>query len=77
MQAVFPIGRFPIVCLCPPITLRRAFFVVMIVGPSFLIGISPIAVYRFASGVRGCIRLVIGTIGTFRTRGRRIIATPP
>jgi hypothetical protein len=52
-------------------------FFVMIVGPSFLIGISPIAVYRFTSGVRGCIRLMIGTIGTFRAWGSRIIAGPP
>src|SRR5215217_5211007 len=69
MQAVFPIGSPSIACLCPPITLRRALFFVMIVSLSFLIGISPIAVYRFTSGFQGCVTLMIGTIGTFRAWG--------
>src|SRR5215217_411884 len=77
MQAVFPIGSPSIACLCPPITLRRALFFVMIVSLSFLIGISPIAVYRFTSGFQGCVTLMIGTIGTFRAWGSRIIAGPP
>src|SRR5829696_1921370 len=77
MQAVFLIGNPSIAGAVLPITLRRALLFVMIVGPSFLIGISPIAVYRFTSDVRGCIRLMIGTIGTFRAWGSRIIAGPP
>ena len=73
---VFSIGSFPIALVVPPIALRRELFLVMIASLSFLIAISPISVYRFTSGVWGCIRPMIDTIGTFRGRGSGILVVP-